>query len=176
VRPIVRVNGRAVVSEAVASSTAIRLSDVERLEALRRLDQFREWHSLDDKRHCLVCGELISGQQIKVARGTRGNAELRLNCPTKWCNSIPMDWVRPTDEILAKIERMAAEQRQVSALEPAAITSGEDKAVIAFRERNDFMSRFRNFALYFKRRPKPSRAIPAGFEPPAGPQGSTQSA
>jgi hypothetical protein len=175
VRPIVRVNGRAVVSEAVASSTAIRLSDVERLEALRRLDQFREWHSLDDKRHCLVCGELISGQQIEVAGGTHGNAELRLNCPTKWCNSIPMDWVRPTDEILAKVERMAAEQRQVSALKPAAITSGEDKAVIAL-ERNDFMSRFRNFALYFKRRFKPSRAIPAGFEPPSGPQGSTQSA
>ena len=95
-------------------STATKLSDDEKLEALRRLDQFRQWHSLDEKRYCLVCGKLISGRQIQVAGGTRGNGPLRLSCPTDGCNSIPMDWVLPTDEILAKVEKLAAEERKAS--------------------------------------------------------------
>ena len=77
---------------------------------LRRLDQFRQWHSLDEKRYCLVCGNLISGRQIQVAGETRGNGPLRLSCPTERCNSIPMDWVLPTDEVLAKVERLAEEE------------------------------------------------------------------
>src|SRR5213078_703703 len=77
------------------------LSDVEKLDVLRRLDQFREWHSLDDKRFCLVCGKIIVGSQIEIAGGTRGNGPLRLTCPTERCNSIPMDWVLPTDELVA---------------------------------------------------------------------------
>ena len=76
---------------------------------LRRLDQFRQWHSLEEKRYCLVCGTLISGRQIQVEGGTRGDGSLRLSCPTKRCNSIPMDWVLPTDEILAKMDKMPAE-------------------------------------------------------------------
>ena len=72
-RPIVRFIDRKLVSQTVTLSTATRLSDDEELEALRRLDQFRQWHSLDEKRYCLVCGKLISGRQIQVAGGTRGN-------------------------------------------------------------------------------------------------------
>ena len=104
-RPIVRVLDGAVVSGSVALSTAVRLSDDEKLELLRRLDQFRHWHSLEEKRYCLVCGKLITGRQIWVAGGTRGNGPLRLNCSTESCNSIPMDWVLPTEEILAKAEK-----------------------------------------------------------------------
>jgi hypothetical protein len=47
------------------------LSDSQKLDALRRLDQYREWHSLDDKRFCLVCGKIITGWQIQVTGGTR---------------------------------------------------------------------------------------------------------
>jgi hypothetical protein len=72
--------------------------------------------------NCLVCGKVISGQQIQVAGGTRGNGPLRLSCPTEKCNSIPMDWVLPTDEILAKVEKMAEEERRASASKPAAVT------------------------------------------------------
>ena len=97
-------------------STATRLSDEENLEALRRLDQFRQWHSLEEKRYCLVCGKLISGRQIQVADRTRGNEPLRLTCPTEGCNSIPMDWVLPTDEILARVEKLVEEERKASAL------------------------------------------------------------
>jgi hypothetical protein len=135
----------------VALSTAIKLSDQEKLEALRRLDQFRQWHSLDQKRYCLVCGKLISGRQIQVAGGTRGNGPLRLSCPTERCNSIPMDWVLPTDEILARVEKMAAEERKASAIKAAAVTVSNGKTVPSHKPHNDFMSRLLKFALPFKR-------------------------
>ena len=118
---------------------------------LRRLDQFRRWHSLDEKRYCLVCGNLITGRQIQVAGGTRGNGPLRLNCPTEQCNSIPMDWVLPTDEVLAKVERLAAEERKASALKPAAVTIGNGKTVRTDKAHNDIMSRLLKFAFAFKR-------------------------
>jgi hypothetical protein len=94
------------------------LTDADKLEALRRLDQFRQWRSLDEKRYCLVCGKIIIGRQIHVAGGTRGNGALRLSCPTERCNSIPMDWVLPTDEIIAKVEMMVAEERKAAELPP----------------------------------------------------------
>ena len=99
------------------------------MEVLRRLDQFRQWHSLDDKRYCLVCGTLISGRQIQIAGGTRGTDPLRLSCPTDECNAIPMDWVLPTSEILAKVEKLAEEERKASALKSAAATTGNGKTL-----------------------------------------------
>ena len=144
-------------------STATRLSDDEKLEVLRRLDQFRQWHSLDEKRYCLVCGKLISGRQIQVAGGTRGNGPLRLSCPTEGCNSIPMDWVLPTDEILARVEKLVEEERKASALKPAAVTIGNGKTVPSYKPHDDFMSRLLKFALPFKRY---SKAVPSN---PCGP-------
>jgi hypothetical protein len=149
VRPIVRVLGGTVISRAVALTTAVRLSDNEQLDALRRLDQFRQWRSLEEKRYCLVCGKLITGRQVQVAGGTRGNGPLRISCPTDGCNSIPMDWVLPTDEILAKVERMAAEEHKASALNPTAATNGNGGTVHAGKGHDDFMSRLRKFAFHF---------------------------
>jgi len=151
VRPIVRVIGGKLVSQTVMLSTAVRLSDNEQLEALRRLDQFRAWHSLDEKRYCLVCGTIISGRQIHVAGGTRGNGPLRLSCPMERCNSIPMDWVLPTDEILAKVERLAEEERKASALKPAPVAIGNGKTVRTDKAHDDLMSRLLKFAWHFKR-------------------------
>ena len=135
----------------MALTTAVRLSDNEKLEALRLLDQFRAWHSLDEKRYCLVCGKLITGRQIQLDGGTHGNGPLGIHCPTAGCNSIPMDWVRPTDEILAKVERMAEEERKASALKPAAVTNGNGKAMPSNKPHNDLVSRLFKFALPFKR-------------------------
>ena len=132
-------------------STAVRLADYEKLDVLRRLDQFRQWHSLDEKRYCLVCGKLITGRQIEVSGGTRGTGPVQLSCPTERCNSIPMDWVLPTDEILAKVEKLAEEERKASALTPAAVTIGNGKAAPSHKPHNDFMSRLFKFALPFKR-------------------------
>ena len=93
----------------MALVSSIKLSDQEKLGILQRLDQFRHWHSLDEKRYCLVCGEMITGRQIQVIMGTPGNRSLRIICPTENCKAIPMDWVRPTDEVLIKIAMVEAE-------------------------------------------------------------------
>ena len=171
VRPIVRSLGRNVISRTVTVTTAIRLSDQEKLETLRLLDQFRQWHSLDEKRYCLVCGNLVTGRQIQVAGGTRGNGPLRLNCPTERCNSIPMDWVLPTDEVLAKMERLAEEERKASALRPTAVTSGNGQTVYTDKSHEHFVSRLRRLAFHLKRHTKLSPLIPAGLEPPGGSAG-----
>ena len=88
-------------------SPPLPISDAEKLLVLQRLDQFREWRSLDERRYCLVCGQIITGRQIQVAGGTGGNGRLGLSCPTDRCDSIPMDWALLTDEILAATKMMA---------------------------------------------------------------------
>jgi hypothetical protein len=93
----------------------IKLPEEQKLETLRRLDQFRHWRSLDDKRYCLACGRLITGWEILVVGGTRGTGPLRVICPTQRCNSIPMDWVVPTDEVLVKFAAAALKPRSIPA-------------------------------------------------------------
>src|SRR5205814_5905253 len=80
----------------------LELAEKDKLQVLQRLDQFRTWRSLDEKRYCLACGKVISGEQIQVIGDTRGNKQLRVICPTNGCHSIPMDWVLPTDEVLVQ--------------------------------------------------------------------------
>ncbi|SRR6266567_7785151 len=135
----------------MALSLPIALSEAAKLEALQRLDQFRQWRSLDDKRYCLACDRIITGRQIQVAGGTRGNGPLRLSCPTERCNSIPMDWVLPTDEMLAKSEMIAAEERSAPA--PSLADRGDAGHSIA--------SRLRKFAVHFKR--DLLKALPVAF-------------
>lgn len=112
----------------VALPASVALSESEKLEALRRLDQFREWRSLDDKRFCLVCGKIVTGRQIQVAGDIRGDGPLRANCPTERCNSIPMDWALPTDEILAAAETTVEPNECNSALMSAADSGVEPSA------------------------------------------------
>ena len=91
----------------------IKLSDEEKLDILQRLDGFRQWHSLEEKRYCLVCGEMITGREIQVIGDIRGKGLLRIICPTEHCNAMPMEWVRPTDEALIKIAMADAERRRI---------------------------------------------------------------
>jgi hypothetical protein len=151
VRPIVPAVDGKLISGVVALSTATKLSDEEKLEVLGRLDQFRQWHSLEERRYCLVCGRVISGRQIQVTGGTRSNGPLRLSCPTERCNSIPMDWVLPTDEILANVEKIAAEERKALELKPTVVTIANGKTVPTGKGHGDLMSRLLKFALPFKR-------------------------
>jgi hypothetical protein len=67
----------------------IDLSGAEKLEILQRLDRYRKWHSLDDKRYCLACGQVIDGHGLLIVGGTRGTGPLRLICPTNRCHAIP---------------------------------------------------------------------------------------
>jgi hypothetical protein len=132
----------------MALSSPVNLSDADKLDVLRRLDQFRQWRSLDEKRFCLVCGKLITGQQIQVEGGTRGNGPLRLSCPTERCNSIPMDWVLPTDEILARVERMAKQERKAAELASRnQINGGSERP---HSGHDSIGARLRKFAFHFK--------------------------
>jgi hypothetical protein len=90
--------------------SSINLSDEDRLDTLQRLDQFRHWHSLDEKRYCLVCGEIITGREIQVIMGTREKRLLRIVCPTKYCDAMPIEWVWPTDDVLITIAMVEAER------------------------------------------------------------------
>jgi hypothetical protein len=94
----------------MALVSSIKLSDEERLAILQRLDQFRHWHSLDEKRYCLVCGEIFTGREIQVIMGTRENRSLRIVCPTKHCDAMPIEWVWPADNVLITIAMTDAER------------------------------------------------------------------
>ena len=148
-RPIVRLLSPHVICPVMTLSPPIKLSDADKLDVLCRLDQFRAWRSLEEKRYCLVCGKIITGQQIQLTGGTRGNGALRLGCPTERCNSIPMDWVLPTDEILAKVEeRMAAEEREAAARSAPIRTNRAPER--PDNEHSSVASRLRKFAFLFK--------------------------
>ena len=135
----------------VVLSSPIKLSEGEKLEALRRLDQFRPWRALDEKRYCLVCGNIITGEQIEVAGGTRGNGPLRLRCPTEHCHSIPMDWVLPTDEILALVKAEITVAEEDGAVGPSSISRSNAGPGRGIQGHNGITSRLRNFALHLKR-------------------------
>lgn len=95
---------------AVSYLSSIKLSDEEKLDVLRRLDQFRQWNSLDHKRYCLVCGEMITGREIQMIESACSETPLRVVCPTKHCDAMPIEWVQPTDDVLIKIAMVEAER------------------------------------------------------------------
>ena len=97
----------------------IDLSAADKLQVLQRLDRFRKWTSLDEQRYCLVCGRIITGREIHVVGGTRGTGPLRLVCPTRSCHSIPMDWVLPTDQVLANTSVLQSESASAPGSSPA---------------------------------------------------------
>jgi hypothetical protein len=97
-------------------SPSTSMSDKAKLHTLQQLDRYREWRSLDERRYCLVCGKIITGRQIQVAGTTFGNGALRLSCPTAQCNSIPMDWALPTDEILAVAKAVTPNENSIGSM------------------------------------------------------------
>src|SRR5689334_15943520 len=114
----------------------IELTATAKLEILQRLDRYRRWRSLDEKRYCLACGQIINGHDIFVVGGTRGTGPLRLICPTQQCHSIPMDWVIPTDTVLERI----------SISEGVKSVSRRSNV----RSREKFTSRLWRFAMQFR--------------------------
>jgi hypothetical protein len=114
----------------------IELRATEKLEILQRLDRYRKWVSLEDKRYCLACGQIIDGHEILLVGGTRGTGPLRLICPTRGCHSIPMDWVIPTDQVIARMEIL--QEQETSFRKSAA------------QPRVKFSARLRKFASQFR--------------------------
>src|SRR5205823_9568593 len=121
----------------MALLAAIQFADGDKLQILRHLDRYRTWRSLDEKRYCLACGRIVRGHDIQVVGGTRGTGPLRVVCPTRGCHSIPMDWVIPTDEVLANMSILQDEE------------SLPRKAIA--RPREKLSTRFRKFASQFRR-------------------------
>jgi hypothetical protein len=77
------------------TASELQLSAEEKLNLLKELDRWRGWTSLDDRRLCLGCGQMISGHEINVMQ----SAELgpvEAHCPTEGCQSIPLDWILPS--------------------------------------------------------------------------------
>jgi hypothetical protein len=62
----------------------------EKLKVLQEGDTFRTWHSLDDRRVCVLCDRVISGRMIDVWEDKRGT--FHLHCPTPGCMATPRDW------------------------------------------------------------------------------------
>jgi hypothetical protein len=80
-------------SSLVKMTSSVRLDAADRLILLRRLDRFRKWESLDDRRFCRCCHKFISGRQIEVIDATAEDGTLRIVCPTTDCPSNVEDWV-----------------------------------------------------------------------------------
>jgi hypothetical protein len=77
----------------------IKLSDEEKLETLQRLDQFRQWYSLERKALLPCLWQYHHWAEIQVIGGTCGNGPRRIICLMEHGNSMPIDWVQPTDEV-----------------------------------------------------------------------------
>lgn len=63
----------------------------EQLAALRALDIFHPWTSIDEARLCCRCGQIITGREIRVVNGP--GEHRRLECPTEGCPAVPIEWM-----------------------------------------------------------------------------------
>jgi hypothetical protein len=81
-------------------SPPMNLSPEDQLDHLRRLDEFRFWHSLDDRRFCQQCQRSITGWQVQVIKLNDARGTFHLQCPTDGCVSTPAQWIY-ADPILA---------------------------------------------------------------------------
>ena len=127
----------------VSGFSSIMLSDEEKLDILRRLDEFRQWHSLDQTRYCLVCGDMVTGRQIQVIENVRGETPLRVVCPTKHCDATPIEWVLPTEDVLIKIAMVEAEGGWLRLVRQAgrSIQSGQRRRKVNSTSRTRFKPR-----------------------------------
>jgi hypothetical protein len=62
----------------------------EKLAILQAADSRRKWHSLDDRRVCVLCDRTITGRQVEVR--VESNGTVSVHCPTEGCQSVPSDW------------------------------------------------------------------------------------
>jgi hypothetical protein len=84
-------------SSLVKMKSPVQLDPSDRLILLRRLDRFRKWQSLDDRRFCRCCHKFITGRQIEAIDATTQDEPLRVACPTTDCPSNVEDWVYPNE-------------------------------------------------------------------------------
>jgi hypothetical protein len=61
-----------------------------------------------------------------------------------------MDWVLPTSEILARVEKLAEEERKASELKPVVVIPGNGKTVHTEKSHEHFVSRLRRLAFHLR--------------------------
>ena len=83
--PIVGVCGK---THPIVMHRRIRLD--EKLAVLQEADTLRKWHSLDDRRVCVLCDRVVTGRMIDVWQDSPGS--YRMHCPTPGCPATPRDW------------------------------------------------------------------------------------
>jgi hypothetical protein len=76
------------------------LPPAERLAILKRLDTSRKWESLDDRRVCVLCARVMSGQRIRITVEAGGSCRLR--CATRGCLSSADQWVYPGNPLVSE--------------------------------------------------------------------------
>lgn len=84
---------------AQASGLMKSYDGVEKLAILRREDRFRDWHSLDDRRVCVVCGGNFAGRDIIVSENSNCH---ELHCPSLGCRSRTHQWVYPDNPAITE--------------------------------------------------------------------------
>ncbi|MEP6810235.1 MAG: hypothetical protein ABI992_08315 [Chthoniobacterales bacterium] len=67
-----------------------QLAPPDRLTLLQKLDRQRVWHSLDERRLCVICRSVITGREVVIREAVTGQPEA--HCPTAECNGTPGDW------------------------------------------------------------------------------------
>jgi hypothetical protein len=90
--------------------TPFELDPEDKLDALRYLDKFHFWYSLNDELRCQGCGRSFTGRQVMVIelQGTRG--KLQLKCPTVACQSTPRDWAGFACSVGRATEKTSSQQ------------------------------------------------------------------
>ena len=74
--------------------------EISKLMFLRQASPTRFWHGLDDKRHCILCEQTITGHQVQVRLNRHGKT--LLHCPTPGCLGTPAEWVHPENPLLSE--------------------------------------------------------------------------
>ena len=69
----------------------------EKLLVLQKNDVWRNWKTLDDQRHCILCDQTFSGREIVVTPNHHGKSVL--HCPTQDCVSTPREWMHLGDPL-----------------------------------------------------------------------------
>jgi hypothetical protein len=108
----------------------IPLGAADKLEALQRVDIYRPWHALSEKRLCLQCGHIVTGRELAIVGGTRGLGPLRLQCPTPGCPATAMDMALPQSGVNSPRERWHQDGDRMVSEAPAhaTIETGRRKA------------------------------------------------
>src|SRR6476646_364740 len=68
-----------------------------RLALLQRLDPFRQWRTVDDRRICVACDSEFSGRDVRINR-----SNLSLQCPTRGCRGTPRQWAYPGNPLISE--------------------------------------------------------------------------